>query len=235
MLTVLVLMLDVDHFTLYQVLDSRALLRIATLHFAAINVASLLPHKAWLLSCVAILPIILTHPLVYVLRPDSWDFAQGSDGWLLYAFAVCIMAAIVSTSLASSYTSEASFLASQLSQASLAVQAARSQALLETAIPPTIARALLGGVLPEELTASFDSVSIAFIALTGFDDIAARMPPRKLLEVWLGVYCSSVFVWRHVPSPLFTQWLHVVFQSLDALVDAYGGDVTKVETVRGSL
>ena len=189
MLTVLVLMLDVDHFTLYQVLDSRALLRIATLHFAAINVASLLPHKAWLLSCVAILPIILTHPLVYVLRPDSWDFAQGSDGWLLYAFAVCIMAAIVSTSLASSYTSEASFLASQLSQASLAVQAARSQALLETAIPPTIARALLGGVLPEELTASFESVSIAFIALTGFDDIAARMPPRKLLEV--GSECTA--------------------------------------------
>lgn len=46
-LVALVCAVDIDHLAWYQLLESRALLRLATLHFAAINVASLLPKKAW--------------------------------------------------------------------------------------------------------------------------------------------------------------------------------------------
>jgi hypothetical protein len=37
----------VDHFDVSTLLDARALLRLATVHFAAVNVASLRPEKAW--------------------------------------------------------------------------------------------------------------------------------------------------------------------------------------------
>lgn len=119
-----------------------------------------------------------------VLQPQSWDQAQGFDGWLLYAISLCIMIGVVAGSLASSYTSKVSYLALQASQLSLDSLARRSQGLLETAMPAVIARALISGVPPEALTGSFESASVAFIALTSFDSIAARLQPRELLEVW---------------------------------------------------
>ena len=135
------------------------------------------------LSFFTLLPVIIMHPVTYLLRPNSWDRAQGYDGWLLYAMTLCIMIGVVAGSLASSYTSEASYLALHKSQISLETTAQRSQGLLETAMPSEIARALISGVPPQALTASFESASVAFIALTSFDIIAARLPPRELLEV----------------------------------------------------
>jgi hypothetical protein len=50
------LMVDVDHLEVYQALQPRTLLRLSSVHFAAVNVAVLLPEKAWCvrLACVAL-------------------------------------------------------------------------------------------------------------------------------------------------------------------------------------
>lgn len=141
---------------------------------------------ARVVSCVTAAPILLAHPLAYTLLPDSWDRAQGADGWLLYGSTVALTLGVVSTSLASSYTARAAFVAAHASQVALATQAARSQGLLETAMPTAVARALVSGLEPECITASFESASVAFIALAGFEDITARLPPRELLQVrWI--------------------------------------------------
>jgi len=60
-----------------------------------------------------------------------------------------------------------------------------------------------------ELTSSFESASVAFIALADFDAIMAQLEPPQQLH-----------------------WLDTVYNVLDALVDSYGGAVTKIETVR---
>ena len=50
-------------------------------------------------------------------------------------------------------------------------------------MPPRVARALLQGTPDSELTASLERVAIAFIALDGFSDVTARLPPRELIRV----------------------------------------------------
>jgi class 3 adenylate cyclase len=91
-------------------------------------------------------------------------------------------------------------------------KAARSQALLETAMPPVVARALLEGTPAFELARNFTSASIAFLSLEDFQDASiigrSATDPRMMIE-----------------------WLHDVFSAFDALVEAYAGKVNKVEIV----
>ena len=65
----------------------------------------------------------------------------------------------------------------------LGMQAARSQALLETAMPADVARALLRGASMASLSAHFESASVAFIALAGFDELMATLAPDEQLKV----------------------------------------------------
>ena len=63
------------------------------------------------------------------------------------------------------------------------MQAARSQALLETAMPADVAQALMKGASMASLSAHFDSASVAFIALAGFDELMATLAPDEQLKV----------------------------------------------------
>lgn len=136
-----------------------------------------------LLSAVIITPLILAHPIAATTLLSSWDAKQGPDGWLQYSCTLTVVFAIISTSLLSSYAGEAAHRASQALLTQLDAQAARSQGLLETAMPSYVARALLSRVPDAELTVSCESATVAFIALSRFDELSARMHPRELMQV----------------------------------------------------
>jgi hypothetical protein len=87
-------------------------------------------------------------------------------------------------------------------------QASKAQALLETAMPRSIARALIVGQPAAELTRSFPSASIAFIALTDFEQLATTLQPYELLY-----------------------WLDACYSTFDRLIDLYGEAINKIETV----
>lgn len=127
--------------------------------------------------------MIVAHPVAASTLPSSWDAAQGPDGWLQYACTLFVVCAMMATSLLSSYAGEAAHRASQALLVQLDAQAARSQGLLETAMPSYVARALLSRVSDAELTVSCESATVAFIALSRFDELTARMHPRELMEV----------------------------------------------------
>ena len=86
----------------------------------------------------------------------------------------------------------------------------KAQALLETAVPPPIARALMSGVPARQLTRSFPSASVAFIALTAFERLVRELPPHALLRRLDGIW-----------------------DTFDALLDQYDEAILKVETVAG--
>lgn len=50
----------VDHFTVTTLVDARALTRLASVHFAAINIASLRPEKAWCVPYGGVSMIVLS-------------------------------------------------------------------------------------------------------------------------------------------------------------------------------
>lgn len=50
-------------------------------------------------------------------------------------------------------------------------------------MPPTIARELLAGASDEQLAVSLNSVAIAFITLSDFDELTAQLPPKQLMQV----------------------------------------------------
>lgn len=128
----------------------------------------------------------------------------------------CVIAAIT---INCSYVATARARAARAARHETLIRASRSQALLETAMPPTIARALLVGTPAFDLTRSFAGASIAFIALDdtrgeggsggGVEAAAAGGDPAALLA-----------------------WLNAVFVAFDGLVDAYGERVNKIEVVR---
>lgn len=74
-------------------------------------------------------------------------------------------------------------------------------------MPPHIAEALLRGTPRDELCASFESASIGFIALSGFDARMATLPPAGQIEVRRGD-CRGLAGHRNarcrIPSPSFS-------------------------------
>lgn len=134
---------------------------------------------------------------------------------------VAVVGATVATTLLSSYSSRAASRAAEdtLSQleeqvCTITAQAldtvtrtpihaplktARCQGLLETAMPPIIAKELLAGTSDEALAASLDSVAIAFITLSDFDAVTARLPPKQLMQV-CGWYADAL-TFRGVLEP----------------------------------
>lgn len=117
------------------------------------------------------------------MLPDSWDAAQGPEGWFQYGFTLLAVGGALASSVLSSYAGEAAQRASQLLLTKLDAQAARAQGFLETAMPSYVAQALLSRVADTELTVSCESATVAFIALTRFDELTAQQPPAQLMEV----------------------------------------------------
>lgn len=120
-----------------------------------------------------------------------------------------IVALYVSLTLRRGWLASQSVTAERQTCLHLVAQAAKAQALLETAVPRSVARALIAGVPAAALTRSFPSASIAFIALTDFEERAVSLGPHELI-LWLDA-CYSVF---------------------DCLIDLYGEAINKIETVR---
>jgi class 3 adenylate cyclase len=120
-----------------------------------------------------------------------------------------IVALYVSLTIRRGWLASESVTAERLTCLHLVAQASKAQALLETAVPRSVARALIAGVPAAGLTRSFASASIAFIALADFEERAVHLGPHELI-LWLDA-CYSVF---------------------DCLVDLYGEAINKIETVR---
>lgn len=114
----------------------------------------------------------------------------------------CALCALVT--LLGSYRGTAAGKKSHAIRQGILAEAAQSQALLETAMPPAIAHALLRGAPPESLTRSFECASVAFVALEDFKAVAASGPAQVMA------------------------WLNGIYTTFDGLVDAYGDGVNKV-------
>ena len=152
---------------------------------SAWSYAALIPANPRVLSAFVAIPLILAHPIASASLPSSWDALQGPDGWLQYGFTLIIIGGALVSSLMSSYAGESAHRASHALLAQLDSQAARAQGFLETAMPSYVAQALLSRVPDTELTVSCASATVAFIALTRFDELTAQLHPRQLMEVSL--------------------------------------------------
>ena len=140
------------------------------------------------LTAFVAVPLVFAHPIAAAVLPDSWDAAQGPEGWFQYGFTLLAVGGALASSVLSSYVGEAAQRASQLLLTQLDAQAARAQGFLETAMPSYVAQALLSRVADTELTVSSESATVAFIALTRFDELTAQQPPAQLMEV--GASCA---------------------------------------------
>ena len=126
----------------------------------------------------------------------------------LFNFAIEILGCSLSfgLSLIESYRSLTASRTSRVIHETLLLQASRAQCLLETAMPPHVARQLLAGTPAHELSRSYDGVTIAFISLDDFREKESAGDPMALIE-----------------------WLNDVYQAIDGLVDAYCERITKIE------
>lgn len=141
------------------------------------------------------------------LSSDSWE-GQGGIRLTLPLFILeAVSAAVLGGLLLKwSFNFDAGTTAARAAREKLMERVATSQSLLETAMPRSVARALLGGTPAFELTEDFDTACICFISLVDFERVAAKVGPEALLA-----------------------WLNRIYGSFDALVDAYPATVCKIE------
>lgn len=152
------------------------------------------------LTVFAAVPIVLAHPIAAAVLPGSWDATQGPDGWFQYGYTLVFVGGAFASNIMSSYTGEAAQRASQLLLMQLSAEAARAQGFLETAMPSYIAQALLSRVPDAELTVSSENATVAFIALTRFDELTAQQPPAQLMEVCAAALLLALTLFDHVLS-----------------------------------
>lgn len=169
-----------------------------------VALAGLRPVKAWTLVLVGMLPLLF-QPLA-LLFPSSWEAMHLYNFVTHFAFEIFGCSLFAAVTLVGSYRFAKAGQFARKTQNDIISEAAQSQALLETAMPPTIARALLQGAAPETLTQSFASASIAFVALEDFKGVGTDQPKLVL------------------------DWLDRVYTAFDGLVDSYGNGVNKVGT-----
>jgi adenylate cyclase len=130
--------------------------------------------------------------------------------WSNYGVSIATLCFFAILSLYASFRSVHEASKESAMQQSFVRQTTRAQALLEAAVPPVIARALLRGEPSDTLTRSFDSVAVAFIILEDFDAKVSASRPEQLLS-----------------------WLDDVYATFDTLLDYYHEAVNKIETVGG--
>ena len=159
-------------------------MRICPFYFSP---SSLLASSSRALAAFVAVPLILAHPIAAAALPDSWDAMQGPDGWFQYGFTLIVVGGALASSLKSSSAAEAAQRTSQRLLKQLGAQAARVQGFLETAMPSYVAQALLSRVAATELTVSSENATVAFIALTRFDELTAHQAPAQLMEVRVDV------------------------------------------------
>ena len=170
------------------------LLRSVGVSFAAVYGGGLKPDKAWydtrevaqrdhlhshplppsdprLLVVVGIAPLIFLQPVLLAF-PGTWE-ALHRDAFLAqFSLEVPISTAMAALALVGAYHTGAALHTSRDLMQQLEERAGETEGLLETAMPPFVARALLSDTPPEMLTRSFDDATIAFVAL---EDYAAKV------------------------------------------------------------
>lgn len=151
------------------------------------------------------------HFAAALLFPTTWESRHAASFWRRFGMEVVGCVLSLGLSLAGSYWALGSSRAARAVRGTLLAKAARAQSLLETAMPPTVAQALLGGTPAYELSRAFGSATVAFIALDDFCDKEAEGNPTALLA-----------------------WLNAVYAAFDGLVDAYGDRINKIEVRQGA-
>jgi hypothetical protein len=167
-----------------------------------------------LLSCriaavVAFGPLLVVPLVLKYAVPSSWEALQPSANFDTFEAELWALAAFyIFLTMRNGWELGKVAAAHRETCLHLVTQAAKAQALLETAMPRPIARALISGMPAAQLTRSFPSASIAFIALTDFENLATKMEPYELLY-----------------------WLDACYSTFDRLIDLYGEAINKIETV----
>lgn len=160
-------------------------------------------------ACVAFLPLLIVPIVLRFAVPTSWEAASTTFGMLeVELWAISMLYAVLM--LRKGWLESQSVAIERQTCVRLVTQAAKAQALLESAVPRSVARALISGVPVEELTRSFQCASVAFIALVDFEERAVSLRPHELIL-----------------------WLDSVYNVFDCLIDLYDESINKIETVRG--
>ena len=117
-----------------------------------------------------------------LLSPDSWEGHGGIHLTLPLFILEAVSAAVLGGLLFKwSFDFGAGTAAARAAREKLIERVATSQSLLETAMPRSVARALLGGTPAYQLSEDFDSACICFISLVDFERVAAENSPEALL------------------------------------------------------
>ena len=159
--------------------------------FTVVYVGGLKPDKAWcvavryehecdacarcpfrlarcrLLVLVGIAPLIVLQP-VLVAIPGSWESLHLDEFVAAYSLEAPICAAMAVLALVGSLHAGAALRSSHEMMAQLEDRAGETEALLEAAMPPFVARALLADTPPEALSRFFESATIAFVCLEDY-------------------------------------------------------------------
>jgi class 3 adenylate cyclase len=167
------------------------------------------------MASAAFLPAVVV-PLVLATHfEDTKEAAflrtQATVFWARYACEMIIICCILFCNFLNGLASSAEARQENSVRHRLFAQATKAQALLETAVPPPVARALLSGKPAHELTRSFPSATIAFICLTDFEHMVTTLQPHALLH-----------------------WLDDIYGTFDRLIDLYDESIIKIETVMGT-
>jgi len=191
-------------------------LAVIAIYSMTINWLGLRPTRIIVLTLVAFGPLVLYTPIAAGIgAAGTWDGVLAPLApvpfWGDYTILVGVLAFFFVINMVKGHQAANEAKQERTTRRELVAQASKAQALLETAVPPPIARALMSGVPAHELTRSFESASIAFIVLTDFDHMVAFLEPHQLLR-----------------------WLDDVYGTFDRLIDLYDETIMKIETVMGS-
>ena len=170
------------------------------------SLPALAPSCRRVIVGVGILPKVVLQPIALAV-PASWVARETGAFANYFTIEAPVFLAISVLVLLGSYAAMKEMRTTHAARLSLEDHALQTQAFLEAAMPPAVARSLLEGVQPEELARTFPSASIAFVLLEEYATMA-RGPPEELLA-----------------------WLDGIYSAFDALVDAYGERVNKLEIV----
>jgi hypothetical protein len=155
-------------------------------------------------------PLLLLQPVALAI-PSSWEFQNRIIFLTLFSIEAPVYVGVAVLALLCSYGAGAALRSSRALLSQLRMQAARMQGLLEAAMPPVIARALLDDIPAADLTRSFEFATIAFVSLEDYEAKTSGDPVALVA------------------------WLDAVYVAFDALVDAYGERVNKIEIVSVSI
>jgi hypothetical protein len=156
------------------------------------------------IALVAAVPLIVVPPLSAVYWRQSWEARYEDTYYIFYAVEIVFILFVVSANLVKGFQGTKAAKAERDTRRQLMAQAFKAQRLLEIAVPPPIARALVSGIPAHTLTRSYSSVSIAFIFLTDFDRQVATLGSHALLA-----------------------WLDDVYATFDRLIDLYEEAINK--------